>query len=103
MTGDEQGQRLIVLIRGPRRERGCPRRILDRLPVGVLLHCECLEKSRMHLALSLHRRNAACVRQPVGDLLLRTSEGKHQVRGFILRDPLARESLSLVDVDDVQE
>ena len=57
----------------------------------------------MQLALSVHGRNAACVRQPVGDLLLRTSEGEHHVRGFVLHDPLARESLSLSDVDDVQE
>ena len=29
----------------------------------------------------LEEANAACVRQPVGDLLLRTSEGEHQIGG----------------------
>ena len=57
----------------------------------------------MDPGLSVDRRYAPCIGQPVRNLLLRSAKGEHEVRGFVRDVPLAHEPLGFPDVDDVHQ
>ena len=101
MTGDEQRKQIAVVVPGIFASEDFLNLLLHRLPVGILFLCECLDKARVDLALSFDLRNAACIRQPVGDFLFRSSKRKNQIGGFVFRDPFAYESLGFIYIYDI--
>ena len=103
MPGDEEGKRPAVVVLGLRSIENLPHRLFHRSSLGIDIRRERLQEAGMDLGLSFNLRDASRVGQPVGNLLLGSAKGKHQVRRLVVDVSPAHESLGFPDVDDVHQ
>ena len=103
MTRDEQRERCPLFISGLRPIEYLPDQFLDRSSLGIDVLRERIQEAGVDPGLSLDRRHASRIGQPVRNLLLRSAKGEHEVRGFVRNVPLAHEPLGFPDVDNVHQ